>query len=161
MSSGGTSIRFDEALQIAPETRLRLAFPAPAAGAEVPATVVSSEGSVQRVRFENLSIAEEEVLTMVLYSRADSWLGWGESRKSDNVHVTAWASVFLISMHGLGVDIQEPLHKRKWRWRRKRPRIRFALDRPHLVALTCWPASSSSVRTTLHGQTQPGQACCR
>ena len=48
--------------------------------------VVSSEGSVLRVRFEELTIAEQEVLTMVLYSRADSWLGWGESRESDNVH---------------------------------------------------------------------------
>ncbi len=100
MSSGGTSIRFGEALQLAPETKLRLAFPAPAAGCDVPATVVSSEGSVQRVRFDDLSIAEEEVLTMVLYSRADSWLGSGESHKGDDV-VSSLGKVFLISMHGL------------------------------------------------------------
>ncbi|MDR3738846.1 MAG: UDP-forming cellulose synthase catalytic subunit, partial [Terracidiphilus sp.] len=85
MSSGGTSIRFAEALELTPETELRLAFPSPASGTDLPATVVSSEGSVVRVRFENLTIAEEEVLTMVLYSRADSWLGWGESRESDDV----------------------------------------------------------------------------
>jgi cellulose synthase (UDP-forming) len=52
------------------------------------------------VRFENLSIAEEEVLTMVLYSRADSWLGWGEARESDNVLVSL-GRIFRISMHGL------------------------------------------------------------
>ncbi len=63
-------------------------------------TVVSSEGSVLRVRFENLSIAEEEVLTMVLYSRADSWLGWGEARESDNVLVSL-GRIFRISMQGL------------------------------------------------------------
>ncbi len=100
MSSGGTSIRFGEALQFAPETKLRLVFPAPAAECSVPATVVSSDGSIQRVRFENLSIVEEEVLTMVLYSRADSWLGWGESRRDDNV-IYSLGRVFLISMHGL------------------------------------------------------------
>ena len=110
LSSGGTSIRFSEAIQIAPETRLRLAFTAPAAGADVPATIISSEGAVQRVRFENLSIAEEEVLTMVLYSRADSWLGWGESRKGDDA-ISSLGKVFLISMHGLGVTIKSLFKK--------------------------------------------------
>ncbi len=100
MSSGGTSIRFGEAFKLKPDSQIRLTFPAPAAGCDVPATIVSSEGSVQRVRFENLSIAEEEILTMVLYSRADSWLGWGESRKSDNA-VRSLGRVFLISMHGM------------------------------------------------------------
>ena len=100
MSSGGTSIRFSEALQLAPRTEVRLAFPAPASQTDLPATVVASEGSVLRARFENLSIAEEEVLTMVLYSRADSWLGWGEARESDNV-LNSLGRIFQISMHGL------------------------------------------------------------
>jgi cellulose synthase (UDP-forming) len=102
MSSGGTSIRFAGAFDIAPETEIRLAFPAPWAAIDLPATVVSTEGSVLRVRFENLSIAEEEVLTMILYSRADSWLGWGESRESDNV-LHSLVRIFQISMHGLAV----------------------------------------------------------
>jgi cellulose synthase (UDP-forming) len=110
MSSGGTSIRFGQPLELAPETKLRLVFPAPAAGCSVPATVVSSEGSIQRVRFENLSIGEEEVLTMVLYSRADSWLGRGESRKDDNV-LYSLGRVFLISMHGLGATIKSMFSK--------------------------------------------------
>jgi cellulose synthase (UDP-forming) len=104
MSSGGTSIRFGEAFQLAPEAKLRLRFPAPAAGCDVPATVVASEGSVQRVRFENLSIDEEEVLTMVLYSRADSWLERGQSREGDKV-LRSLGKVFLISMRGLGATI--------------------------------------------------------
>jgi cellulose synthase (UDP-forming) len=105
MSSGGTSIRFRESLKLEPGTKLRLAFPVPVAGCDVPALVVSSEGEVQRVRFENLSIAEEEILTMVLYSRADSWLGWGESRESDNV-VFSLGKVFLLSMHGLATTFK-------------------------------------------------------
>jgi cellulose synthase (UDP-forming) len=100
MSSGGTGIRFNQELELAPQTEVRLAFPSPAAGTDLPATVVSSEGSVLRVRFDNLSIAQEEVLTMVLYSRADSWLGWGESRQSDNV-LHSLGRIFQISMHGL------------------------------------------------------------
>jgi cellulose synthase (UDP-forming) len=100
MSSGGTSIRFSEAVNVEPQMEVRLAFPPPAADTELHAAVVSSEGSVLRVHFENLSIAEEEVLTMVLYSRADSWLGWGEARESDNV-LQSLGRIFQISMHGL------------------------------------------------------------
>ncbi len=100
LSSGGSSIRFKEQLDLTPQSRVRLAFPAPAASTELPASVVASEGNVLRVHFEGLSIAEEEVLTMVLYSRADSWLGWGESRESDNV-LSSLGRIFQISMHGL------------------------------------------------------------
>jgi cellulose synthase (UDP-forming) len=105
MSSGGTSIRLSEAIQLKPETKLRLRFSVPAAGCEVPATVVSSEGLVQRVSFEKLSIAEEEVLATALFSRADSWLGWGQSRESDNA-LRSLGKVFLISMRGLIATIR-------------------------------------------------------
>ena len=37
---------------------------------------------------------------MLLYSRADSWLGWGESRESDNV-LRSLGRIFQISMRGL------------------------------------------------------------
>ena len=100
MSSGGACIRFTEEADVMPQSGVRLAFPMPNGGADLPATVVSSEGSVLRVRFENLSVAEQELLTMVLYSRADSWLGWGESRESDNI-LFSLRRIFSISMHGL------------------------------------------------------------
>jgi cellulose synthase (UDP-forming) len=75
-------------------------FPLPSGENDLRATVVSSEGSVLRVKFEDLTIPEQEVLTMVLYSRADSWLGWGESRENDNV-LRSLQRIFQISMHGL------------------------------------------------------------
>ncbi len=100
MSSGGTSIRFAEDVDLMPDTQVFLSFPLPAPATELPAYVVSSEGSILRVRFEELTIAEQEVLTMVLYSRADSWLGWGESRESDNV-LRSLGRIFQISFHGL------------------------------------------------------------
>jgi cellulose synthase (UDP-forming) len=100
MSSGGASIRFAGDLELMPETLVTLSFPPPAPASELPATVVSSEGSVLRVRFDDLTIAEQEVLTMALYSRADSWLGWGESRERDNV-LRSLGHIFKISFHGL------------------------------------------------------------
>jgi cellulose synthase (UDP-forming) len=100
MSSGGTSIRFPEGAEFTPQTQVRLAFPLPSVNTELPATVIASEGPVLRVRFEDLSIAEQEALTMVLYSRADSWLGWGESREPDDV-VRSMGHIIQISMLGL------------------------------------------------------------
>ena len=100
MSSGGTGIRLSETIDVALQSQVRLAFPHPAAAIDLPATVVSLEGSVLRVCFEDLSIAEQEVLTVALYSRADSWLGWGEARESDNV-LRSLGRIFQISMRGL------------------------------------------------------------
>jgi cellulose synthase (UDP-forming) len=105
MSSGGTSIRFTEPVAVAPKTDLQLAFPMPSGTSELHCKVVSAEGTLLRVRFDNLSIAEQEVLTMVLYSRADSWLGWGEARESDNV-LRSMGRIFQISMHGLVTTFQ-------------------------------------------------------
>ena len=100
MSNGGAGIYLDEALDLAPESGVRLAFPLPSVTTDLRATVVSLEGSVLRVRFEDLSIAEQEVLTIALYSRADSWLGWGEARESDDV-LRSLGRIFRISMRGL------------------------------------------------------------
>ena len=100
MSTGGTCIRFSEAISIYRPGKGSAGISAPSVSLDLPATVVSGEGSVLRVRFEDLTIAEQEVLTMVLYSRADSWLGWGESRESDNV-MRSLGRIFQISMHGL------------------------------------------------------------
>jgi cellulose synthase (UDP-forming) len=100
ISSGGTGVRLDETLDVMPQSQVYLAFPVPSVAIDLPATVVSSEGSVLRVSFENLTIEEQEVLTIALYSRADSWLGWGESRESDNV-LRSLGRIFQISMHGM------------------------------------------------------------
>ncbi|HKF49704.1 MAG TPA: UDP-forming cellulose synthase catalytic subunit [Terracidiphilus sp.] len=105
MSSGGTSIRFGESLEVPPQSVVQLQFPMPSSNCELHAVVVRAEGSVLRVKFEELSIAEQEVLTMVLYSRADSWLGWGEARESDNV-LKSLGRIFQISMRGLVATFQ-------------------------------------------------------
>ncbi len=100
ISPGGSSIRFPDAVDLIPQTPVWLAFPLPAVSTELPATVVSIEGSVVRVRFQDLTIAEEEVVAILLYSRADSWLGWGESREPDDV-MKSLAHIFAISFKGL------------------------------------------------------------
>jgi cellulose synthase (UDP-forming) len=113
MSSGGIRIHFAESIGAVAQTGCKLQFPAPTPETELPATIVSMEGSVIRVHFEDLTIAEQEVLTMVLYSRADSWLGWGETRESDDI-LRSLGRIFKISLIGLQVAFVDIFqHKKK------------------------------------------------
>jgi cellulose synthase (UDP-forming) len=105
MSSGGASIRMSETYTLLPDEDIHIGFPLPGANGELRAKVISSEGTLLRLKFENLSIPEQEILTMVLYSRADSWLGWGESREADNV-LRSLGRIFQISMRGLVMTAQ-------------------------------------------------------
>ncbi|MGA9024350.1 MAG: UDP-forming cellulose synthase catalytic subunit [Terracidiphilus sp.] len=105
ISSGGTGILLRDPVEIAPETIVQVAFPSPAVAGDLPATVVALEDSVLRVNFKDLTIEEQEVLTRALYSRADSWLGWGQGRETDHV-LRSLARIFQISMHGLKVTLQ-------------------------------------------------------
>ncbi|MGA2534918.1 MAG: UDP-forming cellulose synthase catalytic subunit [Terracidiphilus sp.] len=125
MSSGGTSIRFPEVLDLSPQSKVALVFPPPAVNTELPATVISAEGSVLRVRFEELSIAEQEVLAMVLYSRADSWLGWGESREPDDV-MRSLLRIFAISMMGLKGTFASLLFNKEKRDRKRAASLSIA-----------------------------------
>ena len=118
LSSGGSSIRFAEAVDFMPQTVVGLAFPLPNVDTVLSATVISSEGSVLRVRFQELSIAEQEVLAMVLYSRADSWLGWGESREADDV-MSSMGRIFQISMLGLKHTFESLFFNKAKRARKK------------------------------------------
>jgi cellulose synthase (UDP-forming) len=100
VSAGGTSIRLEEALDVMPRAQVHLAFMNPSSAIDLPATVVSSEGPVLRVCFENLTIEEQEMLTIALFSRADSWLGLGMSRRNDNV-LRSLGNIFRISLRGM------------------------------------------------------------
>jgi cellulose synthase (UDP-forming) len=100
LSPGGASIRFVESFELPPQSEVKLGFSLPGVSTELPATVVSCEGSVLRLHFHQLTIAEQEVLTMVLYSRADAWLGWGEARESDHI-LRSLGRIFHLSFIGL------------------------------------------------------------
>ena len=92
---------------------------------------------------------------MVLYSRADSWLGWGESRESDNVLRQPWPHLPDIDAW-TGLDLPEPVYRR----RRRRPqgRIRFRLPAPRLIFLL---AASSDGRRAQPARTGAASAAAK
>ena len=112
LSSGGTAIRLNETFDVTPGEMARLAFPLPSVEADLPAMIVTAEGNTLRTRFNDLNIQEQELLTMVLYSRADTWLGWGESREVDQPMVSL-GRIFAISFRGLKMTFLSLFFKEK------------------------------------------------
>jgi cellulose synthase (UDP-forming) len=112
MSSGGTAIRMDEPVEIEPGTLARLAFPTSMVEADLPVTLVLSQGNTLRAKFNELTIPEQELLTVLLYSRADTWLGWGESREVDQP-MKSLARIFTISFQGLRMTFMNLFFKEK------------------------------------------------
>jgi cellulose synthase catalytic subunit (UDP-forming) len=112
LSSGGSAIRIYEPIEITPGELATLTFPMPNVVADLPATIVSSEKTTLRAKFDDLTIGEQEVLTMVLYSRADTWLGWGESREIDQPLVSL-GRIFALSFQGLKMTFLNLFFKQK------------------------------------------------
>jgi len=119
-----------------PGAQVYLAFTHSSVAIDLPATVVTSEGSMLRVCLRNLTIEEQEMLTIALFSPADSWLGLGVARQSDNVlrslggilpdlparHVLTFRSIFS----------DRDSSERK---------VHFALHRPHIHPSLFWAAA--------------------
>ena len=83
MSSGGLMMKMERDFVASPGDSIKLSLPVLDGDAILPATVVEVSGNIIRAQFDPLTLQEEEALTMVLYSRADTWLGWGENREPD------------------------------------------------------------------------------
>jgi cellulose synthase (UDP-forming) len=100
MSSGGAMINVAHDITAAPGETVKITFPVLDGDATLPATVIGIRDNVLRIQFDPLTLQEEEALTMVLYSRADTWLGWGESREADRP-LRSLALIFRLALTGL------------------------------------------------------------
>lgn len=90
VSSGGVMMETDEVSNLVGGEVVRLLFPLLDGEGSLPATIVRVNGTELRAQFDPMSILEEEALTQVLYSRADTWLGWGEAREADRPLRSLW-----------------------------------------------------------------------
>lgn len=90
VSSGGVMLAMNEDAEVVPGEAVCILFPVLDGEAGLPATIVRVNGTDLRAQFDPLSIQEEETLTQVLYSRADTWLGWGETREPDRPLRSLW-----------------------------------------------------------------------
>lgn len=111
VSSGGLALELLEGLAARDGDPMKVVFPLRTGDAELPARVVDLQNGVLRLQFDPLTVAEEEMLTMVLFSRADSWLGWGESREVDQP-LRSLGRIIRIAFRGLGMAIGAMMPRR-------------------------------------------------
>ena len=101
LSSGGFMVEIEPTVPLTRGDTVNLVFPSASTGASLPATVVGIQGRLLRAQFGPLTLDQQETLTLVLYSRADSWLGWSEAFEPDRpllslariVHLAARAAL--------------------------------------------------------------------
>jgi cellulose synthase (UDP-forming) len=104
LSNTGVLLRTGASLAVQSGDPVRIVLPVLDGDASLPASVIAVEDGELRARFEDLTLQEEEALTMVLYSRADSWLGWGESRERDRP-MRSLARILGLALRGLGQTV--------------------------------------------------------
>lgn len=114
VSSGGLAVELLDDLDIQQGEPLQVVFPLRTGDAELPASAVEFTNGVLRAHFEALTVLEEEMLTVVLYSRADSWLGWGEAREIDQP-LRSLGRIMRIAVNGMGVALTAVLPRRRSR----------------------------------------------
>jgi cellulose synthase (UDP-forming) len=112
MSSGGVMISMERDFNASIGEAVKLTLPVLDGSATLPATLVGINGNVLRVQFDPLNLQEEEALTMVLYSRADTWLGWGESREPDRP-LKSLFRIFRLAFHGFRQTVRVLMKKKQ------------------------------------------------
>jgi len=112
ISSGGVRTRTDYTVEAQVGDPIKLVFPVLAGLATLPATVIGIEGTLLRAQFDPLSLQQAEALTMILYSRADTWLGWGEAREADRP-LHSMGRILSLSLRGLSQTIRRLMGAKK------------------------------------------------
>lgn len=105
LSLGGASLHLEEPLDLPAGTAVRIVYPLRNHHAEFPSTVVSTEGLKLQIQYESLSLEDEELLTLVLFSGADTWLSRSESRQPDRP-LRSFARLARLSVRGVVYALQ-------------------------------------------------------
>ncbi|SNS48961.1 cellulose synthase (UDP-forming) [Granulicella rosea] len=112
LSSGGVSMTMDRPYTAAAGESIKLVFPVLDGDAMLPATIIHAGSGDLRAQFDPLTLQEEESLTMVLYSRADTWLGWGEAREIDRP-LKSLGRILQLSIHGFARTFRGLMNTKK------------------------------------------------
>ena len=81
LSTGGVAAKAGSSW--APGETIELEFPEDGLGQRLQAKVTGQVGQRLRIKFDQMSMAQQMLLTRVLYSRADRWLEWDEGFTED------------------------------------------------------------------------------
>jgi cellulose synthase (UDP-forming) len=114
MSLGGALLKLEEPRELAEESTLEVVYPLRNRQAAFKATVVYANGARVRLKYDPLSLEQEELMTLVLYSRADTWLAQSELREVDRP-LRGFLHLGALSVKGVGYALGTLLPKKKLR----------------------------------------------
>jgi cellulose synthase (UDP-forming) len=112
VSLGGVALDIVENFRFAAGEWVTLMLPMRVGEAELPATIIDRRGNMMRLQFESLSLFEEEMLTTILYSRADAWVGWAGSREPDRP-LRSFYRILKLSLAGLSSTFSMLFHRKR------------------------------------------------
>lgn len=110
MSSGGVMVRMERGFTASVGESVKLTLPVLDRNDIFPATLVGISGNMLRIQFDPLTLQEEEALAMVLYSRADTWLGWGATREPDHP-LQSLGRIFKLAIFGFRQTIRSVMKR--------------------------------------------------
>jgi cellulose synthase (UDP-forming) len=108
ISTGGMMLRMEQGFVARMGEAVKITLPVLDGNATLPATLVGigASSNMLRVQFDPLTLQEEEALAMILYSRADTWLGWIESPEADKP-ITSLGKIFKLSFNGIRQTLRD------------------------------------------------------
>ncbi len=116
MSIGGSSLILEEPLDLPKGAPLDVIYPLRDQQASFRATVAGASGLNLRIQYEKLSIEEEELLTLILFSGADTWLTRMENRQTDRP-MQSFGRLMKLSVRGVGYALMSLIPRKKTRRR--------------------------------------------
>ena len=104
LSGGGVRTTVEGAVTVKVGDSLEFVFPMLNGTATLPAILVAIQGNELRAQFSSLSLQQDEALTILLYSRADTWLPRGVARHADNP-LRSLLHILRLSIRGLAMTV--------------------------------------------------------
>jgi cellulose synthase (UDP-forming) len=114
MSIGGSSLILEEPLDLSEGATVEVIYPLRDQQAGFKARVIATDGLNIRIHYGRLSLEEEEMLTLVLFSGADTWLSRMESRQTDRP-MRSFGRLMKLSVRGIGYALMALIPGRKAR----------------------------------------------
>jgi len=108
ISTGGMMLRMEQEFVARMNEAVKITLPVLDGNATLPATLVGIgiSSNILRVQFDPLTMQEEEALAMILYSRADTWLGWNESPEADQP-MSSLGKIIKLSFKGIRQTLRD------------------------------------------------------
>ena len=112
MSLGGASLDLEKERVLSSGTALEVVYPLRSQQASFRATVVGSTRETLRIKYEPFTAEQEELMTLILYSRADTWLAQSEQREVDKP-MRSFLHLVVLSVSGVRYALGTLVPKRK------------------------------------------------